>query len=80
MSWGIFAKYSTASRVSGSLYSPICPTLAAGTRLNTPSVMPRPALKIGTIANFLPAKRLAVILVTGVCISTSCSSKSLVTS
>jgi hypothetical protein len=45
----IEAIYSTAFNVLGSRYNPICPTRAAGTKFNTPSVIPKPALKIGTL-------------------------------
>ena len=40
-----------------------------------PFTMPRPARKIGIMPNFLPAMRLPVILVNGVCTSTSSNGK-----
>ena len=46
-------------------------SLADGTSSNTPSTIPRPALRIGTTASFLPSIFLAVVLQMGVSISTS---------
>ena len=54
--------------------------MAAGISARTPSTIPRPALNIGTIANFFPAKTLHFVLHTGVSISTFSVGRFLVTS
>ena len=56
------------------------PTFADGTRANIPSTIPKPALRIGTIASFLPERTFVFATQIGVSTSTSSSGKSLVAS
>ena len=50
MSSGSLQKYTTGLWVSSSLYRPIWPTLATGTRLRRPSTMPMPARRMSYMA------------------------------
>ena len=77
---GSFTRYSCGFLVSGSRYRPIWPTRAPGTSSSRPSAMPTPALRIGTMATFLPAITGALISVSGVRIVSSVSGRLRVTS
>src|SRR5262249_11543765 len=56
-STGALKKYSTATSVWGSRYSPMWATRADGTNSNMPSTNAMPARRIGANTSFLPAIR-----------------------